>query len=236
MRTRCYRIVAALLLGACALPAAAAVELPPGPNRDLAYGKCRTCHDLQYLIDSKGITRPQWDSILTQMKSYGLEVSESQRKALLEYLATYLGPNPPKQAQKSGGGEQKLGGKNIFDAQCASCHQTDGSGQPGEFPPLAGNRDLNRTRLFPVYVLLNGLEGKIQVNGQHYNGQMPSFDFLSDDKIAAVVRYIRTAWGNERPGGVEPVSSSDVKKARNAKGRPSNPSEVHQYRQRHPLQ
>ena len=27
------------------------LELPPGPDRALVYGKCRTCHDLQYLIE-----------------------------------------------------------------------------------------------------------------------------------------------------------------------------------------
>ena len=40
------------------------IELPPGPNRDLVYARCRVCHDLQYVVDSAGITRDNWVALI----------------------------------------------------------------------------------------------------------------------------------------------------------------------------
>ncbi|HKJ87137.1 MAG TPA: c-type cytochrome [Gammaproteobacteria bacterium] len=227
-----FVVVSLLLPGSAAL---GAIKLPPGPNRDLVYGKCRTCHDLQYLKDSKGITRGQWKGILQVMKGYGLKVSDQERGKLLEYLATYLGPNPPKTSAKSSSAktQTKVSGKEVFTSQCVSCHQADGKGQPGEFPPLAGNPDLFRTKEFPALVVLNGMTGKIQVKGDTFNGNMPSFDFLSDDKIAAVIHYVRTQWGNKsnRPAGMEKLSADDVSTVRKKK---LSPHQVHAYRGNHP--
>ena len=78
-------------------------------------------------------------------------------------------------------------------------------------------------------VALNGLEGAIDVEGQHVDNAMPSFDFLSDDEIAAVVMYIRTSFGNDsaRPAGFADVTPADIA-ARRAK--PMTPAEVHDYR------
>lgn len=75
--------------------AAAAQELPAGPNRDLVYGNCRTCHDLQYLKESAGLPRDTWTELLDTMKQYGLRIQPDVRAKILDYLATYLGPNPP---------------------------------------------------------------------------------------------------------------------------------------------
>jgi mono/diheme cytochrome c family protein len=214
--------------------AGAAVELPSGPHRDLVYGKCRTCHDLQYLKDSAGITEGQWEGILQVMKGYGLELSDRQRSDILDYLSTYLGPNPPPAETKTAswvGASSPASGRKVFASQCASCHQDDGLGQTGEFPPLAGNEDLFLRRELPVLVVLNGLQGRIEVNGQIYDGEMPTFAFLSDAKVAAVVNYIRDAWGNNalRPAGMAPVGPADVGDARKRK---MSPQEVHAYRAR----
>ena len=211
--------------------AKAAVQLPAGAHRDLVYGKCRTCHDLQYLQDSKGITKAQWDGVLSTMQGLGLEISDSQRKDLLQYLGTYLGPNPPAAPAQPVESEQQVSGKQVFAAQCVSCHQTDGRGLPGEFPPLAGNGDLNRSSDFAALVVLNGLQGKIEVEGESYDGQMPSFAFLSDAKIAAVVNFIRTHWGNSPISGEDAaVQADDVATLRK---RQLSPTQVHAYRAQH---
>ena len=70
---------------------------------------------------------------------------------------------------------------------------------------------------------------KIDVEGQHLDNAMPSFDFLSDDEIAAVVMYIRSNFGNDaaRPAGFADVTPAEVA-ARRAK--PMTPAEVHDYR------
>ena len=77
------------------------LELPPGPGRELVYGQCRTCHDLQYLIESAGVPRSTWSDLLDSMKQYGLRIPPDQRAKILDYLGTYLGPNPPKASAAS---------------------------------------------------------------------------------------------------------------------------------------
>lgn len=205
------------------------VELPAGPHRDLVYGKCRTCHDLQYVKDSKGITKMQWRGVLETMEGLGLEVSDGQRKQILAYLGTYMGPNPPAQASQSSQGA-RLSGKQVYANQCVSCHRADGAGVKGEFPPLAGNPDLFATPEFPALVVLNGLRGEIRVQGEQFDGQMPSFSFLSNARIAAVIQYIRSAWGNDRRGADQPTLTGDDIAA--ARKRELTPEEVHAYRAR----
>jgi mono/diheme cytochrome c family protein len=75
--------------------AAVGAELPPGPNRDLVAGACSACHDVQYLIESAGLTRGQWDGVLDGMRQYGLTLSPAQRAKILDYLASVLGTHPP---------------------------------------------------------------------------------------------------------------------------------------------
>lgn len=95
-------------------------------------------------------------------------------------------------------------GAVVFVTNCASCHQSNGQGVPGAFPPLAGNPVVTGDPSAVIRIVNNGLQGKIVVNGTAYNGMMPSWrGQISDDKIAAVVTYIRSAWGN-RAGGVTP--------------------------------
>ncbi len=90
-------------------------DIPPGPNRDLVYGKCRTCHDLQYLVESAGVPRTTWGELLDSMKQYGLELPKDERAKILEYLGTYLGPNPPPKtaaaapAETAGRGRRRRG-------------------------------------------------------------------------------------------------------------------------------
>lgn len=207
------------------------IELPDGPGRNLVYGACRTCHDLQYLVESSGIPADAWVEIVDSMRQYGLRIPEERRARIVEYLGTYLGPNPPpKNATEAGKApEGPVDGATLFTEQCSACHQQSGRGRPGEYPPLAGNRDLMRDRLFPVLVLLNGLEGNITVEGTEYNGQMPTFSHLSDAEIAALVKHVRGAWDNAalKPSGLASVDAATVAKARST---PMSAAEVHAYR------
>lgn len=194
------------------------IALPPGPNRNLVYGKCRTCHSLQYPKESAGLTRDGWDGVLNDMEMYGLDIAPGERKKILAYLATYLGPDPPPAPShlSKETPQQVVSGRTVFMQQCRACHQTDGKGLAGQFPPLAGNPDLFRTPEYPARALLNGLQGPISVGGATFDGQMPSFAFLSNAEIAAVVRYVRTAWGNKdhRPPNIRQLTARDVAAAR----------------------
>jgi mono/diheme cytochrome c family protein len=177
----------------------AAIELPEGPNRALVYGQCRTCHDLQYLEESAGITRDDWDQMLISMRQYGLRIPADQRAKILDYLATYLGPNPPPATPASAPATAKpVDGAMIYNEQCSGCHQDKGQGVKGQFPPLAGNRDLFLRGDFPVKVVLYGIKGKLTVAGMPFDSEMPPVGHLSDAEIAAVINYVRGAWGNDK--------------------------------------
>jgi mono/diheme cytochrome c family protein len=110
-----------------------------------------------------------------------------------------------------------LDGGAIFHQQCAVCHQPNGQGVPGQFPPLAHNPDLFLARDFPLHVVLFGLSGKITVNGKVIDGAMPPLgDVLKDEEIAAVVNYVRSAFGNDalRPKSMQPVTPAMVAELR----------------------
>lgn len=89
-------------------------------------------------------------------------------------------------------------GMKVFATNCSSCHQANGKGQPGVFPPLAGNTVVTASSPVQViHIVKDGLSGKVVVAGTTYNGQMPAWrGTLSDGDIASVVTYIRSAWGN----------------------------------------
>jgi mono/diheme cytochrome c family protein len=96
------------------------------------------------------------------------------------------------------GGASAAAGMKVFTTNCSSCHQANGKGQPGVFPPLAGNAVVTGPADKVITIVKNGLSGKITVNGATYNGQMPAWKgTLSDSDIASVITYIRSSWGNK---------------------------------------
>jgi mono/diheme cytochrome c family protein len=98
-------------------------------------------------------------------------------------------------------------GGAIYIANCSSCHQTDGKGVPGAFPPLAGNPVVTGNPVAVIAIVKNGLEGRVAVNGEAYSGIMPRWQgLLSDEQLADVITYIRSSWKNQASG----VSISDV--------------------------
>lgn len=105
---------------------------------------------------------------------------------------------------------QEVIGQRTYTMACLPCHQADGNGVPGQFPPLAGSEwVVNDSPGRIVRIIINGLQGPITVAGQQYNNSMPPWgDTLTDEQIAAVVTYIRNQWGNEAsPVTVEQVAA-----------------------------
>jgi mono/diheme cytochrome c family protein len=96
-------------------------------------------------------------------------------------------------------------GKAIFDKNCASCHQANGKGTPGAFPPLADNKDVTaKDPTSAIKIVLNGLNTPKTINGQKYSGGMPPWkSTLSNADIAAVLTYVRSSWGNKAPAVTE---------------------------------
>jgi nitrite reductase (NO-forming) len=108
-------------------------------------------------------------------------------------------------------------GRQLFLANCAMCHQAEGQGVPGAFPPLAKSDFLKTVsnaanRLELVSFPLRGRTGKITVNGLEYNGVMTPIAGLDDVQLAAVLSYVSNAWGNT----AKPFTAEEVKGLRAA--------------------
>jgi mono/diheme cytochrome c family protein len=101
-------------------------------------------------------------------------------------------------------------GKEIYTLQCMSCHQENGEGIDGAFPPLAKSDYLMADKKRSVTQVLKGLTGEIKVNGKNYNGDMPALD-LTDEEVSDVVNYVRNSWGNKG----DAVKPTEVKAQRN---------------------
>ncbi|MBW7916859.1 MAG: cytochrome c [Trueperaceae bacterium] len=89
-------------------------------------------------------------------------------------------------------------GEQLFVTNCSACHQANGVGISGTFPPLAGNPIITADDpTFITRVVLYGLQGKITVAGTDYDGVMPPWQNVFDDaQIAAILSYVRSTWGN----------------------------------------
>ena len=88
-------------------------------------------------------------------------------------------------------------GREVYTAQCMSCHMEQGEGIDGVYPPLAKSDYLLADKKRSIDQLLHGLSGAITVNGKNYDGVMNSFDALSDTDISDVLNYVRNSFGNK---------------------------------------
>jgi len=88
-------------------------------------------------------------------------------------------------------------GEVVFKTNCMACHQQNGQGIPGAFPPLARSDFLNADKIRVIKAVTGGLQGKVKVNGQTYDGVMPSWS-LPDPDIANVINYLYGNWGNSK--------------------------------------
>lgn len=93
--------------------------------------------------------------------------------------------------------QQEHPGEAVYNAVCLACHMADGSGVPGMHPPLTGTERVNGDKEQLIDIVLNGMTGEIEVNGEIYNGIMPPNTHLTDKQIADVLTYIRSNFGNE---------------------------------------
>lgn len=88
-------------------------------------------------------------------------------------------------------------GQDLFAANCAACHRPDGLGVPTLVPPLSSEEWVVRNKNRLIQVVLRGLSGRMVVDGQAYEQEMPSFRNLSDDDLAAILTYVRASFGHK---------------------------------------
>lgn len=100
-------------------------------------------------------------------------------------------------------------GERIYTNNCLACHQANGLGIKGAFPPLAKSDYLNADKTRAIQTVVFGKEGEIVVNGEKFNSVMPA-QLLNDEDIANVLTYVYSAWGNSK----KVVTPSEVKVVR----------------------
>ena len=193
------------------------------PRQGMDYGETQDVHDTHAaIIREKAEPRIGREPLsLWLIATYGLAVFFGGA-----YLGRYAGNfsgdgldylgGAPRAVAKVGGGATEQAaeltpaerGKKIFSANCATCHQANGLGVAGQYPPLAGSEIVNGGSHRPVMIVLKGLQGPLTVKGQHYGSAVmqPWEKTLNDQKIADVLTYVRQEWGNT--GG--PVSAEGV--------------------------
>jgi len=110
-------------------------------------------------------------------------------------------------------------GEQLYEMACLPCHQPEGKGLPGVYPPLAGSDWVRGDKARIIKVVLHGLTGPVTVAGQNFGHlpssvRMPSLGGLTDEQIAAVLTFVRASYGQQ----ASPVTAAEVKAVRAATG------------------
>ena len=101
-------------------------------------------------------------------------------------------------------------GKDVYTAQCLSCHLEQGEGIENVYPPLAKSDYMMADKKRSINEVLHGLTGPIKVNGVTYDGVMTGFEMLSDQEVSDVMNYVRNSFGNKGAA----VTPEEVKASR----------------------
>lgn len=157
---------------------------------------------LDYAIrQSARALQPRWAPALAANQ---LNLGGSAAQA--DYLRKLAGtpPTPPSP------------GESIYEMACLPCHQPEGKGLPGVYPPLVGSEWVRSDPARLIKILLHGLTGPVTVAGQAFGGPnavpMPSLSGLTDEQIADVLTFVRNEFGVNSSA----VSPAEVKKVRAA--------------------
>ncbi len=106
--------------------------------------------------------------------------------------------------------KEELAGKGVYATYCSVCHQPDGKGIANMNPSLVNKEWVGGDKTKIIKVVLNGLSGKITVDGVAYESVMTSHDFLTDKQIADVLTYVRKSFGND----YEAITEAEVTQTR----------------------
>jgi len=158
-----------------------------------------------------------------QTPKFGKVVATDRAKALVAYLlslkqepltppASFDGSAEKAPQKKTEGVAKAADGALLYSTHCSACHQKNGQGVPGAFPPMAGDPVVTADDPTDhIRIVLYGLQGKT-IDGTSYASPMQPFSsILSDEEVAAIINHERTSWGNSAPT----ITAEDVAKVRN---------------------
>ena len=111
--------------------------------------------------------------------------------------------------------DQFAEGKKSYMMICIACHQPTGMGLPGVFPPITKSPYVNGSAERLASIILKGNAGPFIIDGKPYNQIMPPQEAaLTDEKIAAIMTFVRASFGNTSgPVTAEAVAASRKKYA-----------------------
>lgn len=122
----------------------------------------------------------------------GRHMGEFGTQTHIGFLSQGKESSPAEPQNASGPATPAVSGASIYKSRCSTCHQANGQGVPGTFPPLVDSPYVLEDPRITTAIVLKGLQGPIEVKGTQYSGLMPPWaDQLKDAEIAAVVSYIR---------------------------------------------
>ena len=169
-----------------------------------------------FIIVDHSLTRAFNRGALAQLKVAGPEnkLVYSGKTSDLVYLpegaSARVADQPGRAAPAAKDKAERIkAGAGVYANNCLACHQPEGQGVPDAFPPLAKSDFLNADKARAIKTVTGGLNGKLAVNGQNFDGVMPSWD-LPDEEIANVLTYVYNSWGNS---GAD-VTPAEVKVSR----------------------
>ncbi len=89
-------------------------------------------------------------------------------------------------------------GRLVYEANCSACHQSDGTGRSGSFPPLLDNPNIDNSD-YVRDVVRNGLSGEVEALGETYNSRMPAFNLLDEDEVTSLIAFLQEGLGEPLP-------------------------------------
>jgi len=102
-------------------------------------------------------------------------------------------------------------GETVYNEVCLACHQADGSGVPMMFPPITKSDIISGNHVEVIRLVLDGMSGPIEINGEEYNSIMPpQKDNLDDQQISDLLNFLRNSFGNS----ADAITPEEVAKAR----------------------
>jgi cytochrome c553 len=175
-----------------------------------AWSVEETARFLQTGVNSKALASGPMADVVRHGTQY---LNDADASAMAQYLRAL-----PRQSPGAAGNTTRATaapvGLKLYEKHCADCHGLQGQGRAGVYPALAGNRAVllaNSNNL--VHSVLGGGFAAVTTGHARPYGMPPFLLALNDTEIAAVLSYVRSAWGN-RAGA---VSEFDINKLRRSR-------------------
>jgi mono/diheme cytochrome c family protein len=191
------------------------------PGKELIDAYCTTCHSTSYITAQPPFPEAIWRSEVNKMiHTYGAIIPKETAEKIIAYLAKHYSPQniahtyaqiaaakrtkttpAPKAPSSKAPPAWMAQAQTLYAQKCTACHQANGAGLPGAFPPLAGHAQrftaTPALRSYVIRAVLYGLQGHIKVNGKDYFSMMPPLPPTSDKELALILNYVTHAWGNQ---------------------------------------